>query len=80
MKVKADINPALLGRMLFEIHTHAEIVYDSDPDEIVYREKDVIRLLKTLGFYKPKFYESISKNDQEKYYGPINIKKRFVKK
>jgi hypothetical protein len=44
-----------LGRKLFSIHTHAEIVYDHDPNQVVYREKDIIALLKEYGFPEPKF-------------------------
>lgn len=44
-----------LGEELFKIHSHAEIVANSDPDEIVYRESDVIRLLQLYGFPKPNF-------------------------
>jgi hypothetical protein len=41
-----------LARLLFSIHTHGEIC---EPDEIVYRENDVIRLLAFLGYPKPDF-------------------------
>lgn len=39
-----------LNWILFQIHTHAEIAYDIDPEQIVYREKDILKLLKILGF------------------------------
>jgi len=44
-----------LGKLLFDIHTHAEIVSDENSDQIVYREKDVIELLIDLGHDKPDF-------------------------
>ncbi|MEO6302528.1 MAG: hypothetical protein ABIP51_05090 [Bacteroidia bacterium] len=57
MKIKQPqiITPEELGEKLFLIHTHAEIVFDQNPNQIVYREKDIIELLKELGFTEPKF-------------------------
>lgn len=40
-----------IGNLLFNIHTHAESL--RNPDEIVYREEDIIQLLKTLGLPEP---------------------------
>ena len=33
---------------LIPLHTHAEIVFYEDPKQIVYREKDIINLLKNI--------------------------------
>lgn len=40
-------NRSPLNWILFKIHTHGELV---DDDEIVYREEDIIELLKKIGF------------------------------
>lgn len=36
-----------MGEVLFHLHTHGELC---DPEEIVYREADIIRLLEFLGY------------------------------
>jgi hypothetical protein len=41
-----------LALMLMKIHTHGELCRK---DEIVYREKDIIRFLKELGYPEPDF-------------------------
>jgi len=41
----------VMGEVLFQFHTHGELC---DPEEIVYREADMIRLLEFLG-YEVKF-------------------------
>ncbi len=41
-----------LATKLFEIHSHGELC---KPEEIVYKEKDIVRLLISLGFPKPDF-------------------------
>lgn len=48
-----------LGGLLFGIHSHAEIENDIDPEQIVYREEDIIKLLKKLGFPEPVWGKSI---------------------
>ena len=37
-----------LSELLIGIHTHAEIAYEEDPEQIVYCEKDIIELLKII--------------------------------
>lgn len=49
MKLYPNYTP--VGLVLFYMHTHGEIC---DPDEIVYKEADVVRLLDFLG-YEVKF-------------------------
>ena len=44
-----------IARILNLIHSHAEIVYDQNPDQIVYRKDDVIALLIALGAPAPDF-------------------------
>lgn len=39
-----------IGQKLFAIHTHADMVFSQDPEQIVYRHKDIMELLKSLGF------------------------------
>lgn len=46
-------SPEQLGKYLFSIHTHAELC---DPNEIVYKEKDIIALFEYIGL-KIKFKE-----------------------
>lgn len=42
---------AVIGKHLFAIHTRAEIIaFDNNPDEIVYREKDLLNFLNSYGF------------------------------
>jgi hypothetical protein len=53
-KPSPAIDARELGRKLFSMHTHAELC---DPEEIVYREADVINLLTSLGLPAPKFGE-----------------------
>jgi hypothetical protein len=53
-KPSPAIDASELGRKLFPLHTHAELC---DPEEIVYREADVINLLTSLGLPAPKFGE-----------------------
>lgn len=42
-----------IAKILCLLHTHAEIVNDQDPDQKVYREEDVIKLLIALGAPPP---------------------------
>lgn len=39
-----------MAKILNRFHTHAEIVNDQDPEQIVFRQEDIIRLLTDLGF------------------------------
>lgn len=39
-----------MSRVLNTLHTHAEIVYGQNPDQIVYREADIVELLGRMGF------------------------------
>ncbi len=56
------IPPKDLGGLLFSVHSHAG---DLPPDEIVYKESDVVQLLKQFGFPDPEFGESISIADYD---------------
>lgn len=47
-----------LGALLFSLHSHVELF--TNPDEIVYSEADVIRLLKKLGFPEPVFGTTVN--------------------
>ncbi len=42
-----------IAKKLSVLHTHAEIVYGQDPELIVYREKDIIKLLVSEGIEPP---------------------------
>lgn len=56
-----------IAERLFEIHTHAEIVYEENPDQIVYKEQDIINLLVSLGHEAPVWDESdASKSTRQK--------------
>lgn len=68
------VDAKTLGGLLFGIHTHAELLlkFDADenaaaglknPSEIIYREEDIIALLKILGFPEPEWGKSISLDD-----------------
>ncbi len=47
------ITPIELAGKLFSIHTHAELVFIDSPDQIVYKEEDIVALLEKLGQPKP---------------------------
>jgi hypothetical protein len=49
-KVYAGYPSNAMARILDAIHTHAEMANDQNPDQRVYREKDVVDLLQKLGF------------------------------
>jgi hypothetical protein len=53
MAIQKEKSGKEVAERLFELHTHAEIVNDQEPGQIVYREKDVISLLKYLGLPEP---------------------------
>lgn len=57
-KKKEKITGKELGRLLFDIHEH--IVHDDGTDEIIYYEKNLIKLFVKLGLPKPLFGESSS--------------------
>lgn len=42
-----------MAHELFAIHSHAQLVYEENPEQIVYKETDVIALLERLGFPTP---------------------------
>lgn len=42
-----------LAEELFKIHTHAELL--NDPEEIVYRQEDILKLFKKLGYPQPDY-------------------------
>lgn len=50
-----EITAIELAGELFKIHTHAAGVSDKNRFDIVYREKDIIELLKKLGYPEPDF-------------------------
>lgn len=50
-----QLNPIELAGWLFNIHEHAEGLFEENPEQIVYREKDIIELLKKLGYPEPDF-------------------------
>lgn len=47
------------AKRLFAIHTHAHIAEQQNPDQIVYREKDVIALLQSYGIEPPVWDEKV---------------------
>lgn len=74
MATKKKITGEALGMMLFNIHEH--IVHEDGTDDIVYYEKDLIKLLVKLGLPKPIFEEDTFKG--KKILSDAEIKK-FVK-
>lgn len=54
-----EITPELLGAILFELHTHAELVFYENPDQIVYKEEDIVFLLERLGHPRPVFGKTL---------------------
>lgn len=55
-------SPIDLAKRLFAIHHHAETVFIENPDQIVYKESELIELLQQLGFPVPdweEFYKSM---------------------
>lgn len=50
-----EITSLGLAEKLFKIHTHAELCNMSNPDQIVYKEADILALLQELGFPAPDF-------------------------
>lgn len=51
------MNKKKLSLALYRIQTHAEIANDIDPNQIVYRHKDIVSLLKKLGYEVDDVYE-----------------------
>lgn len=59
-------SPGDLGGLLFSIHRHAKLNDDPDEDEeIIYREGDIIELLKTFGFPEPVWGKVVNMKDYE---------------
>ncbi len=56
-KVKSGVTAEEIGGLLFGIHEHIE--HKDGTDDIIYYEKDIIKLLVKLGFPKPKWGKSI---------------------
>lgn len=54
-----EITAKELGGLLFNIHSHAETEYFDNPDQIVYKEDDIILLLTKLGYPIPEWGENI---------------------
>lgn len=50
-----DITPIKLAEELFNIHHHAEDLAEENPEQVVYKELEVIALLKKFGFPEPDF-------------------------
>lgn len=64
-KKKETVTGEELGTMLFNIHEH--IVHKDETDDIIYYEKDIIKLFIKLGFPKPIFGDS----------NPLKMRKRL---
>lgn len=45
--IEKEFGPKVENQLLCT-HTHAEIVYDENPDQVVYRERDVLALIRML--------------------------------
>ncbi len=56
-KVESKVTAEEIGGLLFGIHEH--IVHKNGKENIIYYEKDIIRLLVKLGFPKPVWGKSI---------------------
>lgn len=52
-----------LGGLLCGIHSHADIEGKINPDQIVYREEDIILLLRALGYPEPEWGDMIKLDD-----------------
>lgn len=59
------MNAIDLAEELFKIHTHAYLHFGNEETEIVYREKDIVELLKKLGHPEPDFEGYGKKCDRE---------------
>lgn len=55
--MKTKITAEELGGLLFNIHEH--IVHEDGTDDVIYYEKDIIKLLVKLGLPKPVWGKSI---------------------
>lgn len=69
-----------VAALLHGIHTHAELLFENksgenlpnglkilkNPDEIVYREKDLLKVLKALGLPEPEWELSMSVEEWKK--------------
>lgn len=67
-----------IAEYLHKYHTHAEIAYAKNPQEIVYTEQDVIKILTNLGHPEPDFasYAKIAKDSKEGY---MNKKRELLR-
>lgn len=54
---KKKVTGEELGKLLFNIHEH--IVHKDETDDIIYYEKDIIKLFVKLGLPKPIFAEDV---------------------
>lgn len=73
-KKKQKITGEELGQLLYDIHEHIE--HKDGSDDIIYYEKDLVKLLVKLGLPKPIFEEEMQ---AKKMLGDNEIK-TFVKK
>jgi plasmid maintenance system antidote protein VapI len=48
-----DLTAIELAGELFAIHSHADLEASADPEQVVYREEDILTLLKKLGYPDP---------------------------
>jgi len=60
-----SLTPVEVAAELFAIHSHAEIVYEQDPNRIVYAERDLLPLLEKWGIPAPDF-EGYAKEVEQK--------------
>jgi hypothetical protein len=67
-----------IAEYLHKYHTHAEIAYAKNPQEIVYTEQDVIKILTDLGHPEPDFanYAKIASDSKEGY---MNKKRELLR-
>lgn len=63
--MRTKITAEEMGGLLFNIHEH--IVHEDGTDDVIYYEKDIVRLLVKLGFPKPVWGKNIGINKFKKH-------------
>lgn len=65
-----SITPIELAKKLFGIHHHADYIAEENPNQVVYKEVELIALLKEFGFPEPDFVGYSKKCELELTTGP----------
>lgn len=65
-----DLTAIELAAKLFAIHSHADIEAQANPEQAVYRESDIIALLKELGYPEPDWEGNARENFNPNWISP----------